>query len=84
LGLKTNQYKEEKNLTTLDPINLHKTINQLVNNGTTHLIMEVSSHAVEQFRVADVEYNYAVFTNLTQDHLDYHHTMEDYFQAKAK
>ena len=84
LGLKTNQYKEEKNLTTVDPINLHKTINQLVNNGTTHLIMEVSSHAVEQFRVADVDFNYAVFTNLTQDHLDYHHTMEDYFQAKAK
>ena len=84
LGLKTKQYKEEKNLTTMDPVNLHKTINQLINNGTTHLIMEVSSHAIEQFRVADVDFNYAVFTNLTQDHLDYHHTMEDYFQAKAK
>ena len=84
LGLKTNQYKEKKDLTTLDSINLHKTINQLVTNGTTHLIMEVSSHAVEQFRVADVDFNYALFTNLTQDHLDYHHTMENYFQAKAK
>jgi UDP-N-acetylmuramoyl-L-alanyl-D-glutamate--2,6-diaminopimelate ligase len=84
LGLKTKQYYKEKNLTTMDPVNLHKTINQLINNGTTHLIMEVSSHAIEQFRVADVDFNYAVFTNLTQDHLDYHHTMEDYFQAKAK
>lgn len=84
LGLKTKKYEEGKNLTTMDPINLHETMNQLIQNGTTHLIMEVSSHAIDQFRVADVEFNYAVFTNLTQDHLDYHHTMEDYFQAKAK
>ena len=84
LGLKTKKYEEEKNLTTMDPVNLHKTMNRLVNNSTTHLIMEVSSHAVEQFRVADVDFNYAVFTNLTREHLDYHHTMEDYFQAKAK
>lgn len=84
LGLKTKNYEEKKSLTTMDPVNLHKTINHLVEENITHLIMEVSSHAIDQFRVSDVDFNYAVFTNLSQDHLDYHHTMEDYFQAKAK
>ena len=49
LGLKTNQYKEEKNLTTVDPINLHKTINQLVNNGTTHLIWKYPPMLLNNF-----------------------------------
>ncbi|MBS7153227.1 MAG: UDP-N-acetylmuramoyl-L-alanyl-D-glutamate--2,6-diaminopimelate ligase, partial [Akkermansia sp.] len=45
---------------------------------------EVSSHALDQERVAGINFNVGIFTNLTQDHLDYHHTMENYFQAKVK
>jgi UDP-N-acetylmuramoyl-L-alanyl-D-glutamate--2,6-diaminopimelate ligase len=50
--------------------------------GATELVMEVSSHALDQGRVAEVGFDVAVFTNLTRDHLDYHRTMEDYFAAK--
>ena len=47
------------------------------------MAMEVSSHALVQHRARGVEFDTAVFTNLTQDHLDYHKTMEDYFEAKT-
>ena len=46
--------------------------------------MEVSSHALEQSRVADVDFDICAFTNLSREHLDYHHNMENYFLAKAK
>ena len=52
--------------------------------GATEAVMEVSSHALEQGRVWGLHWDTAVFTNLTQDHLDYHGTMESYFEAKAK
>jgi UDP-N-acetylmuramoyl-L-alanyl-D-glutamate--2,6-diaminopimelate ligase len=52
--------------------------------GIEWVTMEVSSHALEQYRVAGCAYRCAVYTNLTQDHLDYHKTMEAYFKAKAK
>ena len=54
------------------------------NRGVTEAVMEVSSHALEQGRVWGVPYDVAIFTNLTQDHLDYHGTMEAYFAAKRK
>ncbi len=53
-----------------------------VAQGATELVMEVSSHALDQGRVAGIGFDVAVFTNLTRDHLDYHHTMEEYFAAK--
>ena len=53
-----------------------------VSLGVTELVMEVSSHALDQGRVAGVPFDVAVFTNLTRDHLDYHRTMEEYFAAK--
>ena len=46
--------------------------------------MEVSSHALDQFRVADVDFDIAVFTNMSEEHLDYHKNMEEYFKAKSK
>ena len=52
--------------------------------GATEAVMEVSSHALEQGRVWGLHWDTAVFTNLTQDHLDFHGTMEAYFAAKAK
>ncbi len=69
--------------TTPFSVDIQKTLAQAVEAGCTHGVMEVSSHALAQKRVYPLTFKTAVFTNLTQDHLDYHPTMEDYFQAKA-
>jgi len=68
----------------LDPINLQKLLRKFSNDHFTHVVMEVSSHAIHQYRIADIEYNVTVFTNLSPEHLDYHGSMEDYFHEKAK
>lgn len=70
--------------TTPDPITLQQLLSQFQNSSVEVLAMEVSSHALVQGRVNGVNFSTAVFTNLTQDHLDYHHTMEEYFAAKAE
>ena len=70
--------------TTPDPISLQRTLAQLLSEGVTQVSMEVSSHALHQGRVAGVEFYGVMFTNLTQDHLDYHATMDDYGAAKAR
>jgi UDP-N-acetylmuramoyl-L-alanyl-D-glutamate--2,6-diaminopimelate ligase len=57
---------------------------QARDNGMTHVIMEVSSHALDQERVAGIDFNAAAFTNLTQDHLDYHPDLDSYRSAKLK
>ena len=69
--------------TTPDPIRLYGIFREMRDNGVTHVVMEVSSHALEQKRLGPLLFDLAVFTNLSQDHLDYHHTMEDYFTAKC-
>ena len=56
----------------------------MVEGGLTAVVMEVSSHALTLDRTSGCEYDVAVFTNLTQDHLDFHHTMEEYFEAKLR
>ncbi len=83
-GLIAEGFDTEKNLTTADPITLHRQFSELLANNFTHVVMEVSSHALEQYRVADINFNYAVFTNLTSEHLDYHKTIENYYHSKAK
>lgn len=70
--------------TTLEPISLHRGIKKLVDEGAKALCMEVSSHGLEQQRVNSVNFTSAHFTNLTQDHLDYHGSMEAYGKAKQK
>ncbi|HCI16398.1 MAG: UDP-N-acetylmuramoyl-L-alanyl-D-glutamate--2,6-diaminopimelate ligase [Candidatus Marinimicrobia bacterium] len=84
LGIIAEGYTPEKTLTTPDPIHLQKTFRELLEKGFTHIIMEVSSHALDQHRVADVHFNIGAFTNLSPEHLDYHHSMDDYFHAKTK
>lgn len=59
-------------------------LSDMLKENINYAIMEVSSHALDQDRTAGINFHSAIFTNLTQDHLDYHHTLEDYFQAKAK
>ncbi|MFQ5572148.1 MAG: Mur ligase family protein, partial [Rhodothermales bacterium] len=63
--------------TTPDALDLHRMLRRMVEAGCTACAMEVSSHALEQHRVRGVAFDVAVFTNLTRDHLDYHHTFED-------
>jgi len=70
--------------TTPDAPRLQSQIKEFVDAGAKHIAMEVSSHALEQDRVAGLEMNCAVFTNLSQDHLDYHGNMADYAGAKAQ
>ena len=69
-------------VTTPDAVCLQKTMHDMKLAGVTHVIMEVSSHSLDQHRVDECEFNAAVFTNLTQDHLDYHDGFEDYFDCK--
>ena len=70
--------------TTPDAPKLQTQLKELLEAGAKQVAMEVSSHALDQDRIAGTQFNCAVFTNLTQDHLDYHGTMADYAQAKAK
>jgi len=70
--------------TTPDVVILQETLAKMRDAGMDYVVMEVSSHALDQNRVAGIEFDTAVFTNLTQDHLDYHKTMENYKLAKAK
>ena len=69
--------------TTPDPVALFTILKEMHDGGVSHVLMEVSSHALEQKRVGPLTFALAIFTNLSQDHLDYHHTMADYFAAKS-
>ncbi len=69
--------------TTPEPITLHKMLARIADAGVTHAAMEASSHGLAQKRLDGVRLSAAAFTNLSQDHLDYHKDFEDYFAAKA-
>ncbi|MEI6537561.1 MAG: UDP-N-acetylmuramoyl-L-alanyl-D-glutamate--2,6-diaminopimelate ligase, partial [Verrucomicrobiaceae bacterium] len=73
----------ESTHTTPDSVELHRLLDVIRNNGCAGVAMEVSSHAIDQKRIAGIEFDASVFTNLTQDHLDYHGGMDAYFEAKA-
>jgi UDP-N-acetylmuramoyl-L-alanyl-D-glutamate--2,6-diaminopimelate ligase len=70
--------------TTPEALEVQQMMAQMLRTGCQACVMEVSSHALEQQRVGGVEFDVGVFTNLTQDHLDYHGTMESYYAAKKK
>jgi UDP-N-acetylmuramoyl-L-alanyl-D-glutamate--2,6-diaminopimelate ligase len=70
-------------MTTPGSVELARLFSRMKANGVTHCVMEVSSHALHQHRVAGIEFAVGIFTNLTGDHLDYHKTMEEYAAAKA-
>ena len=71
-------------LTTPDPISLQRNLASLVNAGARYVCLEVSSHSLDQSRTAGVQFDTVVFTNLSQDHMDYHPTEEHYRAAKSK
>ncbi|HVP55489.1 MAG TPA: UDP-N-acetylmuramoyl-L-alanyl-D-glutamate--2,6-diaminopimelate ligase [Candidatus Eisenbacteria bacterium] len=68
--------------TTPEALELNRMLREALGDGATETVMEVSSHALAQQRVFGIPFDVAVFTNLTRDHLDYHHTMEEYFSSK--
>jgi UDP-N-acetylmuramoyl-L-alanyl-D-glutamate--2,6-diaminopimelate ligase len=70
--------------TTPDSVEIQDMMSQMLRAGCGSVSMEVSSHALDQQRVAEVDFDIAIFTNLSQDHLDYHGTMEEYFESKTR
>ena len=70
--------------TTPDPVTLHNALQQTSRAGCAHMAMEVSSHGLAQFRCDGIKFNAGAFTNITQDHLDYHKNFSDYFSAKKR
>ncbi|MEZ5830252.1 MAG: UDP-N-acetylmuramoyl-L-alanyl-D-glutamate--2,6-diaminopimelate ligase [Dongiaceae bacterium] len=84
LGIISSKLNDPGSLTTPDPIALHRLLAQLADNGVTHLAMEASSHGLDQHRLDAVNITAAAFTNLSQDHLDYHVDMARYFEAKLR
>jgi UDP-N-acetylmuramoyl-L-alanyl-D-glutamate--2,6-diaminopimelate ligase len=70
--------------TTPESFEMQRILREMADHGVTHVVAEVSSHAIDLRRVDDCSFDLGIFTNLTQDHLDYHRTMENYFQAKSR
>jgi UDP-N-acetylmuramoyl-L-alanyl-D-glutamate--2,6-diaminopimelate ligase len=70
--------------TTPDPVQLNRLLSEMVKAGCEYAFMEVSSHAVDQQRIAGLDFNGGVFTNLTHDHLDYHKNFDNYLAAKKR
>lgn len=68
--------------TTPDPVALNALLGEMVSRGVSYAFMEVSSHAIHQYRIAGLKFKVALFTNLTHDHLDYHGTFAEYLKAK--
>ena len=84
IGFYYGDEKRELPNTTPDILSLYKLFYEAIEHGCTHVVMEVSSHSLEEKRIEGLHYDVAAFTNLTQDHLDFHKTMENYLKAKAK
>jgi UDP-N-acetylmuramoyl-L-alanyl-D-glutamate--2,6-diaminopimelate ligase len=82
VGVVTPTREVYGSLTTPDPIELHRTLDGLAGEGVTHLALEASSHGLDQHRLDGVRVGIASFTNISRDHLDYHGTIEAYFEAK--
>lgn len=82
-GTRIDGRKVPTSLTTPEAPTLQALFARMRDEGVTHVVMEVSSHALVLGRVRGVDFDVAAFTNLSQDHLDFHPTMEDYFQAKS-
>jgi UDP-N-acetylmuramoyl-L-alanyl-D-glutamate--2,6-diaminopimelate ligase len=79
-----HDYKTESTHTTPDALTINELISKMVDAGCEYCFMEVSSHAIDQDRIAGLDFDGGIFTNLTRDHLDYHETFANYRDAKKK
>jgi UDP-N-acetylmuramoyl-L-alanyl-D-glutamate--2,6-diaminopimelate ligase len=84
VGLVTPTREVYGSLTTPEPVELHRSLDELVGEGVTHLAIEASSHGLDQRRLDGVRVAAGGFTNLSRDHLDYHPTLEAYLAAKLR
>ena len=75
---------ETYSLTTPDPTVLYPALSRMIKDGCEYVVMEVSSHSLALGKVAPIRYKYAIFTNLDNDHLDFHNSKEEYFEAKLR
>ncbi len=82
LGVKSDSFNSDLSNTTTDPIHLGKILNKLKKKLVDNVIMEASSHGLEQNRLDGLLFNSGIFTNFSQDHLDYHNNLGDYLKAK--
>jgi len=82
LGIKINDKITKTNLTTLDIISLHRELTKIKALGVDNVILEASSHGLEQGRLEGLNFKTAIFTNFSQDHIDYHKNMKNYLNAK--
>ena len=82
LGIKAKNKIKKTNLTTLDIISLHQELTKIKKQGINNVILEASSHGLMQGRLKGIDFKTAVFTNFSQDHLDYHKSMKKYLEAK--
>lgn len=83
-GIWIGQEAIPSEFTTPESLELHRLFHRMAEEHCSHVVMEVSSHALELSRVAGIEFDTAVYMNLSQDHLDFHGTMENYAAAKKK
>ncbi len=84
LGLQPPRADAPASLTTPDPVELHRCLASLARDRVDHVVLEASSHGLDQFRLDGIRVSAAAFTNLTRDHLDYHGSMEAYLAAKMR
>lgn len=82
ISIRLGSVEREAELTTPDAVTLHRSLREMADNGAKAVAVEISSQGLSRGRVQSIDFDYAIFTNLTQDHLDYHRSMEDYFEAK--
>ena len=84
LGVTSSTGYKPMTHTTPDALALHQTLSELAAEGVTHAAMEASSHGLKQYRMDAVKVSASGFSNLTQDHFDYHPSLQDYFMSKAR
>ena len=84
LGVFSKKIKLKTNNTTLDPLNIHKILAKLKKLKIENVILEASSHGLKQYRLNNIKFKSAIFTNLSRDHIDYHKTFKDYLNSKLK
>ena len=82
LGIKYNNKIIKTGLTSPDTITLHKNLNFIKKNNIDNVIIEASSHGLDQERLHHINFKSAIFTNFSQDHLDYHKNMQSYLNSK--
>ena len=82
LGIKIKNRIKKTDLTTLDIISLHRELSEIKKQGIDNVILEASSHGLSQGRLNGLEFKTGIFTNFSQDHLDYHKNMKNYLEAK--